>query len=158
MLRFIIFFFVLLISTATFSQTARHLDDETIKYLSNPKFSQQQKFFLKEMSNDPYLESKTASFFEKSAMRFQSMENDSRLCMIGQYMAYQDINRSKWSKESKSFAKDVLKKEGWCYDILKTMNLTVSQAISFDGLITIYYVLARDMELRLKFIESQVNH
>jgi len=157
MLRLIIFLFGILISATTFAQTARHPDDETIRYLSNPKFTKQQILFIREISADPYLESKSANFFDKSLTRFRSMENKSQNCMIGQYMTYQDIDRSNWSMELKSFAKENLKKEDWCYRLLKTMNVTVSQAMSFDGLITIYYVLARDMELRLKSLESQGN-
>lgn len=137
------------------AQTIKPQNDETIAYLSNPKLSQQQIVFLKETSRDPYLDAKTASFFGKTSMRFSSLEHDAQLCMIAQYMTYQDITRSNWKPETKAFAKDNLKKDDWCYGILKSMNLTVPQVMSYDGLITLYYVLARDMELRIKLFESK---
>lgn len=147
-------FLTLLVAAPVHADT--HASDDIAQSLSHPKFTPQQQAFLREMADDPDFSAKVANFFGITQPRFFNQGADTQACYGAQYLAFQDISRSRWSSEAKAFAKENLKRTDWCFSILRTLNQTVSQVTSYDGLVTLYYVIYRDMELRLRLVEKDV--
>ena len=146
-----LFLFFALAPLPAFAET--HATDDVVQFLSNPKFTPQQKALLREAAQDTYLDSKAASFAGLTPMRFASIETETQACIIAQYIVYQDISRSKPSAKVIQFAQQNLKRIDWCSSVVRALtNQTVSQVLAYDGLVSLYYVLSRDMELRLKLL------
>lgn len=147
-------FFTLFVVMPVYADT--HAPNDVVSYLSRPQFTPQQQAFLREMAADPDFDAKVSSFFGITPMRLFNQGADTQACYGAQYLAFQDISRSRWSFEAKAFAKEYLKKTDWCLSVVQALNQTVSQVISYDGLVTLYYVIYRDMELRLRLLEKDV--
>lgn len=150
-------FFVLILAmlAALPASGETHASDEVVQFLSNPNLTAQQKGLLREISQDSYFDSKVASFSGMTPMRLANQANDTQACLAAQYILFQDIVRSKPPARHLEFARQNLKKMDWCSAVVHALtNQTVGQVLAYDGLVSLYYVLWRDMELRLKALEK----
>ncbi|WP_395139675.1 hypothetical protein [Schlegelella aquatica] len=130
-----------------------HATDEAVQFLSNPKLTPQQKALLREIALDSNFDSKVASFAGLTPMRFANIETETQACLAAQYILFQDIARSKPPTRVLQFAQQNLKRVDWCSPVVRALtNQTVRQVLAYDGLVSLYYVLSRDMELRLKVL------
>ncbi len=125
--------------------------DDVAQFVANPKFTPQQLSLLREMAQDPYLDGKVASFFGLNAIRFSNQARDTQACLVAQYILFQDISRSKPSTKVLQFARENLARMDWCSPVVSALTgQSVSQVLAYDGLASLYYVLSRDMALRVK--------
>lgn len=133
-----------------------HATDEVVQYLSNPKLTSRQKALLREIAQDPYFDSKVASFAGLTPMRFANQATETQACFAAQYIVFQEVSRTRPSAESLQFARQNLKRSDWCSAVVKSWadGQTVSQVLAYDGLVSLYYVLSRDMELRLNALAN----
>lgn len=147
--RFLALIFSMLIALPAIGET--HATDEVVQFLSNPKLTSQQKELLKEIALDSYFDSKVASFFGMTPMRLANQARDTQACLSAQYILFQDIVRSKPPARTLDFARHNLRRMDWCSPVVHALtNQTVNQILAYDGLISLYYVLWRDMDIRLK--------
>lgn len=149
MLRFLTLILAMLAALPAIGET--HATDEVVQFLSDPKFTAQQKALLREIALDSYLDSKVASFVGMTPMRLANQAQDTQACLAAQYILFQDIVRSKPPARILEFARQNLKRMDWCSPVVHALtNQTVNQVLAYDGLVSLYYVLWRDMDLRLK--------
>jgi hypothetical protein len=132
-----------------------HASDEVVRFLSQPKLTQQQKLLFQELTSSSSLKSNVAAFTGLSPIRFSSIENETQICLTAQYIVFQDVKRSNPSESVYVFAMENLKKHDWCNSVVKSMtNQTIQQILAYDGLLTLYYVLYQDMNLRINMLKK----
>ncbi|MBI1890769.1 MAG: hypothetical protein HYS18_09000 [Burkholderiales bacterium] len=118
----------------------------------------EQKRLGKLLSNEKKLAKAGAKFYGKAPEYLLALDAKSRICLAAQYMAYEEIRRAHPKPAYIAFARDKLSKEDWCEKTVleATGGMPVDQVIVFKGIYSLYYVLRKDMELRLSALQETV--
>ncbi|WP_127476720.1 hypothetical protein [Sulfurivermis fontis] len=131
-----------------------HASEEVVQFLAAPPLTIQQRALLREMAQDPYLDSRVSSFFGLTPSRLANQSGDTQACLAAQYIVFQDVSRSRPPKDVLHAVRDMLKRHDWCEPVVKafTDGQTVGQVLSYDGLVSLFYVLSTDMGTRIDML------
>jgi hypothetical protein len=120
------------------------------KNLPNPAITPKQRALLQEMGQDSRLSANVAAFFGLTQQRVLERTEETQVCLAAQYIVFQDIQRANPAPQAVAFAQASLKREDWCAPTVKAAtNKTVREVLGYDGINTLFFVLAKDMETRL---------
>jgi hypothetical protein len=131
-----------------------HASSEVAQLLADPPLTPQQWVLLREIAQDQRLDSRVSSFFGITPARFANQAPATQACFAAQYIVFQEISRSTVSEDIRHFVSETLKRRDWCEPVVQafTGGQTVGEVLSYDGLASLFYVLSKDMDVRVRLM------
>lgn len=133
------------------SAPATEPDAAVIDWLSNPDFSPQQRQRMERALQHPQMPAAVARFAGVGKSRLDTMPAARQFCLLAGYLLMQELTAQQYPAAQRQQAQAWLLSPGWCERVSREQaaGMTQEAVLGIDGVVTLYYLLYRDMKPRL---------